>query len=71
MNSKAYLDWFIGNKRVARHETTADHPCMWFKAGESRKFKGETYKIISIKKFNAFGFDEKPFIKRVYLKKIS
>jgi len=70
MNRKAYLDWFIGNKRVMRHETRPYHACMYFEVGESRQFKGKMYKIISIKEFNACSFDEKPYIKRAYLKKI-
>ena len=53
-----------------RHETRPDHACMRFEVGESRQFKGEMYKIISIKRFNACSFDKKPYIKRAYLKKI-
>lgn len=71
MNRKAYLDWFIGNRRIMRRETHAGHACMYFGIGESRQFKGEMYKIISIKTFNGCHFDEKPYIKRAYLKKIA
>ena len=70
MKDKAFLDWFIGNKRVYRRETQPDHACMYFQVGECRQFKGKMYEIISIKNFypSAFVNDKKPYVRRAYLR---
>lgn len=70
MNETAYLDWFIGNKRVMRHKTRPDHACMYFEAGECRKFNDKMYRIKSIKLFNNCVFDKNPYIKRCYLTEV-
>lgn len=63
----AYLDWFIGNKRVMRHVTTLYHPCLCASVGECRKLGGKMYRIKSIMEINAFNWSGKPYIKRFYL----
>jgi hypothetical protein len=68
MNKKAYLDWFIGNKRVVRFETRPDHPCMVASIGERRQFNRRMHEILNIVEINKCVFDENPFIKRLYLK---
>jgi hypothetical protein len=68
----AYLDWFIGNKRVHRWTTTAFKAGYNASVGERRQFNGKFYKIVSIKHSypSALINDNLPYRVRLYLKAV-